>query len=207
MSLENWVPATQRHYGGVSGGYKSGFANWSSSVDGVHENSLLAKGPHDVYIIRDSATGQLLHFGETGRGYLTRFTVHQRAFAASGIEIEVNFLRMVEGKAAAKALEFRYIETYTKTYGRRPSHNPCKSLIMKILLSVGAENRHFAKNIRLVRPSFDSLFLAFSLVKMVDPIHDAILIGVTDAKSDGYFEIIPNKEVFFKYWLELKIIL
>ena len=87
-------------------------------------NSLLASGAHDVYVIRDAGTGQLLHFGETGRGYLTRFAEHQRSFANQGLDIEVNLLRTVEGKVAAKALELRYIQTYTKTFGQRPPFNP-----------------------------------------------------------------------------------
>jgi hypothetical protein len=124
MSLQRWVQATQRQYGGVSGGYRSGFAKWSKNVGGVHGNSLLSKGPHDVYVLRKEGSGELLHFGETGRGYLTRFSEHQRDFAKQGLEVEVELLRTVEGKAAAKALELKYIQTYIKVYGKRPPNNP-----------------------------------------------------------------------------------
>ena len=92
--------------------------------DAVHGNSLLAKGPHDVYVVRRSSTGELLHFGETGRGTLTRQAEHIRNFAKEGIDIDVQRLATVEGKAAAKALEKRYIKTYTKTFKKRPPYNP-----------------------------------------------------------------------------------
>ncbi|EJL72177.1 putative permease, partial [Variovorax sp. CF313] len=125
MSLQRWVSATQRQYGGVSGGYQSGFADWSRGIDGVHGNSLLAKGPHDIYVVRNADNGELLHFGETGRGYLTRFAEQQRYFAGKGINnIEVNLLGTKEGKSAAKDVELRYIETYIKVFGKRPPYNP-----------------------------------------------------------------------------------
>jgi RHS repeat-associated protein len=124
MPLKAWVGATQRHYGGVSGGYRSGFQAWSHGQGSVHGNSLRATGPHDVYVIRDANTRQLLHFGETGRGYQTRFVEHQRDYAVDGTDISVDLLRTVEGKRAAKALERRYIRTYTKIFGQRPPENP-----------------------------------------------------------------------------------
>ncbi|AYM76206.1 hypothetical protein D9M09_10680 [Janthinobacterium agaricidamnosum] len=115
---------TQRQYGGVSGGYQSGYAKWSNSLDGVHGNSLSASGPHDVYVIRDAKSRELLYFGETGRDYLTRFTEHQRVFAKKDIALDVDLLRTAEGKKNAKELELKYIQTYTKTFGKRPPYNP-----------------------------------------------------------------------------------
>ena len=70
------------------------------------------------------APGELLHFGETGRGYLTRFAEHQRDYAKLGIDIDVDLLRSIEGKAAARSLESRYIETYMRIFGQRPPYNP-----------------------------------------------------------------------------------
>jgi hypothetical protein len=73
--------------------------------------------------LRDADTGRLLHFGETGRGYLTRFAEHQRFFAKLGIDIDVELLDTVDGKVAAKLLETRYIETFERVFGSRPAFN------------------------------------------------------------------------------------
>jgi hypothetical protein len=81
MEMQQWVRATQRQYGGVSGGYRSGFGDWfKGGLENIHGNSLAAKGAHDVYVLREAGSGRLLHFDETGRGYLTRFAEHQRVF-------------------------------------------------------------------------------------------------------------------------------
>jgi len=69
---------------------------------------------------------------------------------------------------------------------------------MELLVSVAAQNRHFAKKFRCVRPAFDSLFENFCGVKMVNPLHEAILIGLTDSKPEDYFEVVPNREGFFQ---------
>lgn len=69
---------------------------------------------------------------------------------------------------------------------------------MKISLSVAAQDRLFSKAVRRIRPSFDPLFEAFSQVEMTDPIHEAILIGLTDAVPAGHFEVIPNRDGFFQ---------
>ncbi len=124
MDMRRWVKATQgnSNYGT---GFKSGFADWSRRVGKpVHGNSLAATGAHDVYVLRKAGTGRLLHFGETGRGYLTRFAEHQRDYARLGIDIEVDLLRTVDGKAAARSLETRYIDTFRGVFGRRPPNNP-----------------------------------------------------------------------------------
>ncbi len=88
-----------------------------------HANSLSTNGIHDVYVVREIGSGRLLHFGETGRGYLSRFAEHQRAFDKLGIDIRVDLLKTVDGKAAARQLESRYIDTYRRTYGQRPPFN------------------------------------------------------------------------------------
>jgi hypothetical protein len=94
-----------------------------SRAEKVHGNSLLATGPHDVYAMRDLASGRVLHIGETGRGAMTRGIEWQRSFQRLGIDTEIVSLRTVEGKAAAKALETRYIQTYNRIYGQRPQYN------------------------------------------------------------------------------------
>lgn len=124
MSMREWVSATQRQYGGVSGGYSSGYAKWDVKNFGrVHRNSNAATGPHDVYAIINRRTGEVLHIGETGRGVMTRFQEHVREFAKKGIDIDVKPLRTVDGKAAAKQLENRYIKHYERALGYKPRYN------------------------------------------------------------------------------------
>jgi hypothetical protein len=89
----------------------------------VHGNSLLASGPHDVYAMVDRASGQVLHFGETGRGAMTRGAEWRRYFQGLGIDTDVVPLRTVQGKAAARALETRYIDTYERMFGSKPQYN------------------------------------------------------------------------------------
>jgi hypothetical protein len=90
----------------------------------LNGNRLDTPGPHDVYVIRDRRSGQLLHFGETGGGYLNRLRQHRRDFGKLGIDVEVDWLATVDGKSAAKQLERRYIETYVKIFRQRPPFNP-----------------------------------------------------------------------------------
>ncbi len=87
-----------------------------------HRNRLDADGPHDVYAVVDVNTRQVYHFGETGRGWETRGREWQRKLAKEyGLETEVVPLRTgLPGKAAAKELETRYIETYEKAFGQKP---------------------------------------------------------------------------------------
>jgi RHS repeat-associated protein len=86
-----------------------------------HGNSLDAYGPHDVYVIRDAKTGQVYHFGETGRGYETRGDEWAKIFKERyGLDVVVKKLKTVEGKEAAKVLETRYIKTYEKLFGHKP---------------------------------------------------------------------------------------
>jgi hypothetical protein len=89
----------------------------------LNGNRLDTPGPHDVYVIRERGSGRLLHFGETGRGFLERFKEQQGKFKRLGIDIEVDLLETVDGKAAARQLEKRYIETYIKIFGQRPPFN------------------------------------------------------------------------------------
>jgi hypothetical protein len=89
----------------------------------LNGNRLDTPGPHDVYVIRERRSGRLLKFGETGRGVFERFKEQQRKLKKPGIDIEVDLLQTVDGKAAAKQLEKRYIETYIKIFGQRPPFN------------------------------------------------------------------------------------
>ena len=100
----------------------------------VHGNSLAATGPHDVYVIRSSQSqavrgggqvsrDQVLHFGETGRGWEVRGSEWvQQLREEYGIDARVEPLQSVDGKAAARALETRYISTYEKLFGVKPGY-------------------------------------------------------------------------------------
>lgn len=69
---------------------------------------------------------------------------------------------------------------------------------MKLRLSVVARDRQFSKAIRRIRPRFDQLLKDFEKVELVDPIHEAILVGITDDKTDDYFEEVSNRDGFFQ---------
>lgn len=123
MSMKQWVGHTRSQPWGH--GPRGGYADWVKATSGrIHGNSRLATGAHDVYVIREAGTNRLLHFGETGRGYMTRFAEHQKRFEALGIDIYSSRLATVEGKAAARALELRYITTYERIFGKMPPYNP-----------------------------------------------------------------------------------
>lgn len=69
---------------------------------------------------------------------------------------------------------------------------------MRISISIAARDRQFSKNFRKIRPSFDIFFSEFAAVQLVNPIHEAILIGITDSESEEYFKTIPNKDGYFQ---------
>ena len=106
-----------------SKGSEGAYTKWWNKNNSTHGNSLDAKGPHDLYAVHGADTGELLRFGETGN-FVRREAEHIRNFKKDfGIDVVVTPLRRVEGKAAVKALETRYIKTYEKVFGRRPLFN------------------------------------------------------------------------------------
>jgi hypothetical protein len=74
----------------------------------------------------------------------------------------------------------------------------CAQNLMNISMSVLAQHRQFGKNVRAIRADFDAFFHEFAQIIMVNPIHDAILIGLIDARPADYFEIVPNRDGFFQ---------
>ncbi|MFC2146887.1 hypothetical protein ACFLRT_05940, partial [Acidobacteriota bacterium] len=88
----------------------------------LHGNRLDAPGAHDVYAVIEQKTGELLRFGETGRGYLVRAREWINYFQKKGIDVVLKRLKTVSGKGAAKLLETRYIETYKKIFGKLPKY-------------------------------------------------------------------------------------
>jgi hypothetical protein len=88
-----------------------------------HGNSLQAKGDHVVYVVTDKATGKVLRFGETGRKLAARSSEWRRFFAKRGIEIDIQPVGTTDSKAAARKLETRYIDAFTRLFGIRPTFN------------------------------------------------------------------------------------
>ena len=69
---------------------------------------------------------------------------------------------------------------------------------MKLALSAAVETRDFSRKFHRVRKKFDSLIEQFSKVEMVNPIHDAILVGVTESMPPIYFAEVRNRDGFFQ---------
>ena len=51
---------------------------------------------------------------------------------------------------------------------------------------------------RRLLPDFDRLKVEFSMIEMVDPIHEAVLIGMGDEQPADSFEIVSNRDGFFQ---------
>ena len=62
LDMKSWVSATQRQYGGVSGGYWSGYADWARSVESIHGNSAMSSRLAYLYRL-DSSAGEFLKWG------------------------------------------------------------------------------------------------------------------------------------------------
>lgn len=69
---------------------------------------------------------------------------------------------------------------------------------MQLRLSVLARNRTFSKSMQRVRLSLQSLFDEFQGVALDHPIHEAILVGITDDKGPEFFEEVKNSDGFFQ---------
>ena len=107
----------------ISGRWKSIKNEPEITSQPLQGNDLRSPGPHEVYAVLDRETGELLRFGETGRGNVVRALEWERFFKKNhGISVRVQSLRTVSGKRAAKLLETRYIETYKKIFGKLPKY-------------------------------------------------------------------------------------
>jgi hypothetical protein len=69
---------------------------------------------------------------------------------------------------------------------------------MKLMLSIAAENRHFGKAMRRVLPIFEPFKASFERQPMVSPIHEAILVGLTDSLPAGSIQEVPDRGGFFQ---------
>jgi len=64
QTMQDWVSSTQRQYGGVSGGYKSGFLDWLKSIESTHGNSTSSTRPTYLYGLFEK-DGTFLKWGVT----------------------------------------------------------------------------------------------------------------------------------------------
>ena len=83
-------------------------------------------GSHDVYVVRNAKTGEVLRFGETGRTLDVRLTEHIRKMKKDhnfNEDVVIDKLKTVGSKGAARVIENKYIKTYEKLYKKRPPFN------------------------------------------------------------------------------------
>lgn len=69
---------------------------------------------------------------------------------------------------------------------------------MQLRFSVLARNRAFSKAMRRVRTKLQPLMDAFESVELEHPIHEAILVGITDDQPSEFFEEVENNDGFFQ---------
>ena len=69
---------------------------------------------------------------------------------------------------------------------------------MELCLSVAARDRRFSRAIQRVRPRFEPLLDRVSKLELTNPIHSAILVGITDDNGSEHFREVPNDEGFFQ---------
>lgn len=69
---------------------------------------------------------------------------------------------------------------------------------MQLSFSVATRSRAFAKAMRRVRSKLQPLLDAFEATALEHPIHQAILVGITDEKGQDFFEEVKNDEGFFQ---------
>ncbi|MBN1490201.1 MAG: hypothetical protein JXA69_09805, partial [Phycisphaerae bacterium] len=64
LNMRQWVAATQRQYGGVSGGYRSGYSAWERSFAPAG-NGLLGLRTASLYRLENIVTGEHMKWGMT----------------------------------------------------------------------------------------------------------------------------------------------
>jgi hypothetical protein len=69
---------------------------------------------------------------------------------------------------------------------------------MYLRISVAASDRLFAKAMRRIRPRFEKLLRDFENTQFVHPIHEAILVGITNDEGESFFQEISNDQGFFQ---------
>lgn len=69
---------------------------------------------------------------------------------------------------------------------------------MKLMFSVAARNRAFSKAMGRVDGRFRDLTTSFGAVALDHPIHEAILVLITDDKPPEFMQEVENRDGFFQ---------
>lgn len=69
---------------------------------------------------------------------------------------------------------------------------------MKLQFSIAARSRLFSKAMRRIDAKLQPLVDAFEAVELEHPIHEAILVLITDDKEPDFFEEVENNDGFFQ---------
>ena len=69
---------------------------------------------------------------------------------------------------------------------------------MKLGLSIASDSRQFSRMMRRIRPRVQSLIDAFDSVDLRNPIHDALLVGVSNSLPADRCDVVPNDDSFFQ---------
>jgi len=69
---------------------------------------------------------------------------------------------------------------------------------MHLSISIAARDRAFSKAMRRVRPKREPFCLAFDSIVLVNPIHESLLLGVSDELAESTVQVVPNKDGFFQ---------
>src|SRR5690349_14890904 len=69
---------------------------------------------------------------------------------------------------------------------------------MRLSWSIATSRRAFGKAMRRIRPTLESLAAEIEAVPIQYPIHEAVLVGITDNRDDMFFEEVPNHDGFFQ---------
>lgn len=85
---------------------------------------------------------------------------------------------------------------------RRPWRQFCRmkpvGRLMRLALSIASDSRQFSRMMRRVRPRIQPLLDAFPSVELCHPIHDQLLVGVSNSLPADHCEIVPNSDSYFQ---------
>ena len=69
---------------------------------------------------------------------------------------------------------------------------------MRLSFSVAARNRAFSKAMQRIDSRFQPLINEFESIELEHPIHEAILVGITDDRPAGFFEEVKTNDSHFQ---------
>lgn len=69
---------------------------------------------------------------------------------------------------------------------------------MHFSIGIASETRAFGKAMRRIRPGFDALVASFAAQPLAHPIHEFLLVGLTNSQPLGFLEEAPNRDGAFQ---------